>query len=126
MTAYLRIRARSREAQAASDSPLSLPANIPGNNIRAMVGDGRAPYVDRAGQTWGSDTYCTGGSTFSAPARPILATFFVAYAVMAVNSSTYFFLGPVIAEILIAACLGLAMVTAGFPAAAYAGAPHRA
>jgi hypothetical protein len=75
VTAYLRIRARSRETQAASDSPLSLPANIPGNNIRAMVGDGRAPYVDRAGQTWGSDTYCTGGSTFSAPARPILATF---------------------------------------------------
>jgi uncharacterized membrane protein YjdF len=58
--------------------------------------------------------------------RPILAAFFVAYAVMAVNSYTYFFLGPVIAEMFIAACLGLAMVTAEFPAAAYAGAPQRA
>jgi hypothetical protein len=58
--------------------------------------------------------------------RPILATFFVAYAVMAVNSYTYFFLGPVITEIFIAACLGLAMVTAEFPAAAYAGTPQRA
>ena len=58
--------------------------------------------------------------------RPILATFLVAYSVMTVNSYTYFFLGPVIAEIFIAACLGLAMVTAECPAAAYAGAPQRA
>lgn len=58
--------------------------------------------------------------------RPILATFLVAYAVMTVNSYTYFFPGPAIAEILIASCLGLAMVTAEFPAAAYAGAPQRA
>jgi hypothetical protein len=41
--------------------------------------------------------------------RPILATFALAYLVMALNSAAYFFAGPVIAEILIAACLGLAM-----------------
>ena len=33
--------------------------------------------------------------------RPILITFLVAYFVLAVNSYTYFFLGPVIAEIFI-------------------------
>jgi hypothetical protein len=44
--------------------------------------------------------------------RPILATFLVAYSVLAVNSYAYFFVGPVIAEILIAACLGLAILTA--------------
>ena len=33
--------------------------------------------------------------------RPILITFLVAYSVLAVNSYTYFFLGPVIAEIFI-------------------------
>ncbi len=44
--------------------------------------------------------------------RPILTTFLVAYSVLAMNSYTYFFLGPVIAEIIIAACLGLAIVTA--------------
>ncbi len=44
--------------------------------------------------------------------RPIMATFAVAYAVFAVNSYTYFFLGPVIAEIVIVACLGLAILTA--------------
>jgi len=58
--------------------------------------------------------------------RPIMATFLIAYAALAVNSYTYFFLGPVIAEILIAACLGLALVTAKSEAAAYAGTPQRA
>jgi hypothetical protein len=50
--------------------------------------------------------------------RPIVATFAVAYSVLAVNSYTYFFVAPVIAEILIVACLGLAFVTAGSEAAA--------
>jgi uncharacterized membrane protein YesL len=58
--------------------------------------------------------------------RPIMATFLVAYATLAVNSYTYFFLGPVIFEILIAACLGLAIVTAKPQAAAYAPAAQRA
>ena len=44
--------------------------------------------------------------------RPIMATFLVAYLALALNSFTYFFLGPVIAEILIALCLGLAIFCA--------------
>ena len=44
--------------------------------------------------------------------RPIIGTFLVAYVALAVNSYTYIFLGPVIFEILIAACLGLAIATA--------------
>lgn len=44
--------------------------------------------------------------------RPIIATFMIAYLVFAVNSCTYFFLMPVIVEIVIAACLGIAMATA--------------
>jgi hypothetical protein len=43
--------------------------------------------------------------------RPILATFLVGYIGLAVNSCRYFFAGPVIAEILIALCLGLAILT---------------
>jgi hypothetical protein len=58
--------------------------------------------------------------------RPIMATFLVAYSVFAVNSYTYFFLGPVIAEIMIAACLALALLTAKSETAAYAVAPQRA
>jgi hypothetical protein len=57
---------------------------------------------------------------------PILTTFLFAYGVLAVNSYAYFFLGPVIAEILIAACLGLAIVTAKSQVAAYAGTARRA
>jgi hypothetical protein len=44
--------------------------------------------------------------------RPILGTFLVAYAVLAVNSYTYFFLGPVIVELMIAVCLAIAIVSA--------------
>ena len=44
--------------------------------------------------------------------RPILGTFLIAYAVLAVNSNAYFFIGPVVAEILIAAFLGMAIYTA--------------
>jgi hypothetical protein len=44
--------------------------------------------------------------------RPIVATFLLAYLALAVNSYTYFFPGPVIAEIVIVLCLGMAIVTA--------------
>jgi hypothetical protein len=42
--------------------------------------------------------------------RPILATFFVGYAALVVNSYTYFFAPPVISELLIALFLGVAFV----------------
>ena len=45
--------------------------------------------------------------------RPILAAFVVAYLAMAVNSYEYFFAAPVVTEVLIAACLGLAWMSAG-------------
>jgi hypothetical protein len=44
--------------------------------------------------------------------RPIVATFLFAYLALAVNSYTYFFFGPVITEILIVLCLGMAIMTA--------------
>jgi hypothetical protein len=37
--------------------------------------------------------------------RPVLTAFAIGYLVFAVNSYRYFFLGPVVAEVLIAACL---------------------
>jgi hypothetical protein len=48
--------------------------------------------------------------------RPILAAFLVGFLGMAVVSYRYFFAGPVITEVLIAVCLGLAIVTAKQPA----------
>ncbi len=53
--------------------------------------------------------------------RPVIATFMVAYLVFAVNSYAYFFLLPVITEIAIAACLGMAIATAKATEPAHAG-----
>ncbi len=44
--------------------------------------------------------------------RPVLATFLVGYLCVAVVSYRYFFAAPVITEILIALCLGLAIAFA--------------
>jgi hypothetical protein len=48
----------------------------------------------------------------SARLRPILAIFLMGYLAMTVNSCTFFFSGPVIAELLIVACIAAAIVTA--------------
>jgi hypothetical protein len=48
--------------------------------------------------------------------RPILAAFLVGFLVMAAVSYRYFFAGPVITEVLIAVCLGLAIIAAKQPA----------
>lgn len=48
----------------------------------------------------------------SARLRPILAVFCIGYLAFTVNSLTFFFSGPVIAEILIVLCIGAAIVTA--------------
>jgi hypothetical protein len=44
--------------------------------------------------------------------RPILMTFLVGYLCISVISYRYFFAGPVITELLIAACLGMAVASA--------------
>jgi hypothetical protein len=44
--------------------------------------------------------------------RPILAVFLMGYLTLALNSYTFFFSGPIIAELLIALCLGAAIFTA--------------
>ena len=49
--------------------------------------------------------------TDGARLRPILAVFTIGYLAFAVNSAVYFFSGPVITEVLIALCLGMAIIT---------------
>jgi hypothetical protein len=44
--------------------------------------------------------------------RPMMATFLVAYLVIAVNSYAHFFAAPVVFEIIIAGCFGAAIATA--------------
>ena len=48
----------------------------------------------------------------SARLRPILAVFLMGYLALALNSFTFFFSGPVIAELLIVACIAGAILTA--------------
>jgi len=43
--------------------------------------------------------------------RPIIATFLVGYLALVVDAQAYFFIGPVICDVLIALCLGLAIFT---------------
>jgi hypothetical protein len=45
--------------------------------------------------------------------RPMMATFGAAYTAMSINAYTHFFLAPVIVELVIVACFGAAIVTAG-------------
>jgi hypothetical protein len=49
--------------------------------------------------------------TDSCRLRPIYATFLVAFFAFAVNSCVYFFAAPVIVELVIALCLGMAIFT---------------
>ncbi len=42
--------------------------------LRALAGNDRAPYVDRAGATWMSDRFCSGGSSFSVTGHTIQGT----------------------------------------------------
>jgi hypothetical protein len=74
-TLFVRDRARNagvRPEPIASSALLSGDAS--GNSIHTLVGENRAPYVDRAGQTWSSDASCSGGISFAVPARVIWGT----------------------------------------------------
>jgi len=44
--------------------------------------------------------------------RPIIVTFLLGYILLSVNSGRYFFVAPVITEILICVCLAVAFITA--------------
>lgn len=47
---------------------------VMGHPLRALLGDGRKPYVDSAGNLWSPGNFCTGGTSLSEPARPIAGT----------------------------------------------------
>lgn len=65
----------SRSKSPPQSSALAAPLNVfSGAGIHALVGGDRAPYVDRAGLTWQSDRFCSGGNFFSAPSHTILGT----------------------------------------------------
>jgi hypothetical protein len=71
---HSRMRARNGGLAVQTEAIVSSPAGVSGDTVRALMGVGRAAYVDGAGRTWASDTACSGGTTVSAPFRPIAGT----------------------------------------------------
>ena len=45
-----------------------------GEILRAMVGNGPGPYIDRGGTTWESDHFCSGGTPFTVSGHSIQGT----------------------------------------------------
>lgn len=49
-------------------------AVVKGRPVRALMGTGRAPYVDRSGNTWAPGNFCTGGSNLEESNQRIAGT----------------------------------------------------
>ena len=47
---------------------------VKGHPVRALLGKGREPYIDRSGNTWLPGNYCTGGDNLSEPSQRIAGT----------------------------------------------------
>lgn len=47
---------------------------VNGHPVRALLGKGREPYTDRAGNTWMPGNYCTGGANLSEPSQRVAGT----------------------------------------------------
>jgi hypothetical protein len=72
------IRHRQPQSVATAGNPLPEPVPpataLADRGILIRFGASSHPYVDVAGQTWGVDQYCKGGSTFSHPSHEIQGT----------------------------------------------------
>ena len=67
------IRARAHSTLAGT-ADLKTSSVIKGHPVRALLGKGREPYVDRAGNTWMPGNYCTGGASLSESSQRIAGT----------------------------------------------------
>jgi hypothetical protein len=50
------------------------PGNSSGTILRVAMGNASSPYIARDGSVWGSDHYCSGGSSFSVTGHAIQGT----------------------------------------------------
>jgi hypothetical protein len=75
LSAFLVYRSKGTNSQTdIAPQSASILAAASGQALRATVGDGRAPYLDRSGATWENDRFCTGGNSFSVNSRAIQGT----------------------------------------------------
>ncbi len=63
-------------AHSASGAPPDLKPSsvVKGHPVRAILGKGREPYIDRAGNTWMPGNYCKGGANLSESSQRIAGT----------------------------------------------------
>ena len=65
----------TRAHSASGTTPeLSAALVVKGHPLRALLGEGRKPYTDRAGYTWTPGNYCTGGASLSESSQRIAGT----------------------------------------------------
>ena len=55
-------------------SDLKTSSAVKGHPVRALLGKGREPYIDHAGNTWMPGNYCTGGDSLSESIHQIAGT----------------------------------------------------
>jgi hypothetical protein len=53
---------------------LKVSGVVKGHPVRALLGKGRKPYIDHAGNTWAPGNYCTGGTNLSESSQHIAGT----------------------------------------------------
>ncbi|HVJ09660.1 MAG TPA: malectin domain-containing carbohydrate-binding protein [Acidisarcina sp.] len=64
-----------RRAQWASiASSKGAAKSVSGRTVRALLGNGREPYVDHSGNTWAPGNYCIGGDSIAESAQNIMGT----------------------------------------------------
>jgi hypothetical protein len=70
------LRAKRPETRAAAAAPALVKAAGPvsGHAVRALLGNGRKPYVDHSGFAWSPGNYCSGGSSVTEPNQKIAGT----------------------------------------------------
>jgi hypothetical protein len=68
-------KVHTRERSTPGVTPSLDPRSVmKGHPVRALLGKGRSPYTDRAGNTWMPGNYCTGGVNLSEGKQPIAGT----------------------------------------------------
>jgi hypothetical protein len=73
--AYLLQRHVARTEPAMASTPAKLqPPVVTGHPVRALLGEGRKPYVDHSGYTWAPGNYCHGGTSVAEPMQDIVGT----------------------------------------------------
>jgi hypothetical protein len=72
--AWYRLNWASNHESNVQTPAAAVAVNTSGGTLRATVGDGRTPYVDRTGVTWESDHFCSGGTSFSVAGHAIQGT----------------------------------------------------